>query len=116
MKFFSYKSDPNIAEILGYFEKCHYLQKPKADTSWSTFEKTLAFFIPSSGHTADKEFVREILVEVLLEMYFDIYGQSETTSVTRLGNLMHFGQLFQACGDNYFAQIAHIFRQFVEMF
>ena len=79
-------------------------------------KKHSSSFIPSSGHTADKEFVREILVEVLLEMFFDFYGQSETTSVTRLGNLMHFVQLFQACGDNYFAQIAHIFRQFVEMF
>ena len=30
-------------------------------------------------------------------------------SVTRVGNLLHFGQLFKACGNNYFAQIAHIF-------
>ena len=29
-------------------------------------------------------------------------------SVTRLDNLLHFGQLFKACGKNYFAQIAHI--------
>jgi len=27
-------------------------------------------------------------------------------SVTRLGDLLHFGQLFKACGINYFAQIA----------
>ena len=33
-------------------------------------------------------------------------------SVTRLGNLLHFGQLFNAVGSNYFAQITHIFRQF----
>ena len=25
------------------------------------------------------------------------------TSVTRLGDLLHFGQLFKACGNNYFA-------------
>ena len=31
-------------------------------------------------------------------------------SVTRLGNLLHFGQLFKACGNN---QFAHIFRQFL---
>ena len=31
-----------------------------------------------------------------------------TSSVTRLGNLLQFGQLFKACGNNYFAQIAHI--------
>ena len=30
------------------------------------------------------------------------------SSVTRLGDLLHFGQLFKACGNNYFAQIAHI--------
>ena len=34
-------------------------------------------------------------------------------SVTRLGDLLHFRQLFKACGNNYFAQIAHIFRQFL---
>ena len=28
--------------------------------------------------------------------------------MTRLGGLLHFGQLFEACGNNYFAQIAHI--------
>ena len=33
-------------------------------------------------------------------------------SVTRLGDLLHFGQLFKACVNNYFAQIAHIVRQF----
>ena len=33
-----------------------------------------------------------------------------TISVTRLGNLLHFGQVFKACGHNYFAQIANIFR------
>ena len=33
-------------------------------------------------------------------------------SVTRLRDLLHFGQLFKACGGNYFAQITHIFRQF----
>ena len=32
-------------------------------------------------------------------------------SVTRLGTLLHFGQLFKACSNNYFTQIAHILRQ-----
>ena len=36
-----------------------------------------------------------------------------STSVTRLGILLHFGQLFKACGNNYFAEIAHILRQFL---
>ena len=35
----------------------------------------------------------------------------ETNSVTRLGDLLHFGQLYKACGNSYFAQIAHIFKQ-----
>ena len=33
-------------------------------------------------------------------------------SVTRLGDLLYFGQLFKAIGNNYFAQIAHIIRRF----
>ena len=32
--------------------------------------------------------------------------------MTRLGDLLHIGQLFKACGNNYFAQIAHPFIQF----
>ena len=35
------------------------------------------------------------------------------TNVTRLGDLLHFGKLFKACLNNYFAQIAQIFRQFL---
>ena len=34
-------------------------------------------------------------------------------SVTRFGDLLQFGQLFQAFGNKYFAQIAHIIRQFL---
>ena len=30
------------------------------------------------------------------------------TSVTRLGDLLHFWQLFKACGNSYFAKIANI--------
>ena len=37
----------------------------------------------------------------------------KSTSVIRLGDFMHFGQLFKACWYNYFAQIANIFRQFL---
>ena len=35
-------------------------------------------------------------------------------SVTRLGDLLHFWQLFKAGGNNYFAQISHIFGNFCE--
>ena len=34
-------------------------------------------------------------------------------SVTQLGDLLDFGQLFEAFGKNYFAQISHILRQFL---
>ena len=33
--------------------------------------------------------------------------------VTRLANLLHFGQLFKACDNKYFAQIAHILGKFL---
>ena len=35
------------------------------------------------------------------------------TIVTRLGVLLHILKLFKACGNNYLAQIATIFRQFL---
>ena len=37
---------------------------------------------------------------------------SVPSSVTRLGDLLHFGQLFKASSNNYFAKIAHIFGNF----
>ena len=33
-----------------------------------------------------------------------------------LGDFLNFWQLFKACGNNYFAQIAHIFREFCKFF
>ena len=35
------------------------------------------------------------------------------TSVTKLGDLLDFGQLFKAFGNNKFAQIFYILRQFL---
>ena len=35
------------------------------------------------------------------------------TSVTRLGNLLDFGQLFKHFGNYWFVQISHIIRQFL---
>ena len=37
--------------------------------------------------------------------------EDHKSSVTRLGDLLHFGQLLKAFGNNYFAQISHILRQ-----
>ena len=36
-----------------------------------------------------------------------------TVSVTRFGDLLHFGQIFKAFGNNFFAQISHSLRQFL---
>ena len=36
------------------------------------------------------------------------------TSVTRLDDLLDFGQFFKASSNNYFAQISHIVRQFLK--
>ena len=38
------------------------------------------------------------------------------TSETRLGNLLDFGQLFKALGNNYFAQNSHILCKGVKIF
>ena len=35
------------------------------------------------------------------------------TSVIRLGDVLDFGQLLKAFGNNRFAQISHILRQFL---
>ena len=35
-------------------------------------------------------------------------------SVTILGDLLHFGQLFKLCANNYLARIAHILRQLLK--
>ena len=55
---------------------------------------------PDQGHLLHKLFLQNLMI------------LWEVGSVTRLGDLLHFGQLFKACGNNYFTQIAHIFRQF----
>ena len=36
-------------------------------------------------------------------------------SVTRLGDLLHFGHVFKAWGNNYFAQISHILGKFCKV-
>ena len=41
-------------------------------------------------------------------------GVFDAGSVTRLGGLLHSGQLFKACGNNYFTEIAQILMQFLQ--
>ena len=43
----------------------------------------------------------------------EIHGLVLLSSVTRLGDLLDFGQLFKPFGNNKFAQISHILRQFL---
>ena len=43
-----------------------------------------------------------------------LYGhQLHRTQCDQMGDFLHFGQLFQAFGNNKFAQISHILRQFL---
>ena len=47
-------------------------------------------------------------------IYFNSFSRKTLlTSVTRLGDLLNFGQLFKAICNNQFAQISHILRQFL---
>ena len=46
-------------------------------------------------------------------LWLELPPGSIHSSVTRLGDLLHFGQLFKAFGNNLFAQISHILRQFL---
>ena len=42
------------------------------------------------------------------------YEVSNRNSVTKLGDLLDFGQVFKAFGNSLFAQISHILRQFLQ--
>ena len=41
------------------------------------------------------------------------HSRGHSSSVTRLGNLLDFGQLFKAFGNSEFVQISDILRQFL---
>ena len=57
--------------------------------------------------------VRESAFDGKRERELESVRECAATSVTRLGNLLDFGQIFKAFGNNYFAQISHILRQFL---
>ena len=50
--------------------------------------------------------------QIDLSNWFMISSLISKTSVTRSGDLLDFGQLFKAFGNNWFAQISHVHRQF----
>jgi len=55
----------------------------------------------------------DIYFESYRDIYFNTYLDTYLdASVTRLGDLLDFGQLFNAFGNNYFAKIFHILRIF----
>ena len=49
----------------------------------------------------------------LLSCPHSAFTRLDSISVTRLGDLLDFGQVFKAFGNNYFAQISHTLRQFL---
>ena len=66
-----------------------------------------------SAMVATRQFTINFLLDCQAKEELQPYVTS-TSSVTRLGDLLHFGQLFIPGGNNYFAQIAHIVRQFLK--
>ena len=81
--------------------------------------------VPSSNLAEVYDFSVKIDVEkdehnysnpsLTIRFWFSIFciWHCQTRCVTRLGDLLDFGQLFKACGNNKFAQISHILRQFL---
>ena len=51
---------------------------------------------------------------LLPHTYIETHKTYHSSSVTRFGDLLDYGQLFKAFGNNSFAQISHILRQFLE--
>ena len=61
-------------------------------------------------------FKREQLIHFKGEDVHELTDKWAGRSVTRLGDLFHFGQLFKASGNNFIARIAHIFCKCVKIF
>ena len=51
--------------------------------------------------------------EVIWQANDSPFSKELSGSVTRFGDLLNFGQVFKAFGNNYFAQISHILWQFL---
>ena len=72
--------------------------------------------IAQYGHTGNKKndspvllFGRNCFYSIDHSIYFYFYLLVKVSSVTRLGDFLHFEQIFQAFGNNKFAQISQIF-------
>ena len=98
--------------------------KPKNALSWHLSNILLPL---TMGETVNRFFVncKHRLSTILShkQMWFDYLSCTLATlqlnnirvlsNVTRLGDLLDFGQLFKAFGNNWFAQISHMSRQFL---
>ena len=56
----------------------------------------------------EKEIYSRLIPSLSLHTHIQKYKFTVITSVTRLGDFWVFGRLFKACGNNIYAQIAHI--------
>ena len=73
----------------------------------SNLSKTFKSFLSDSVHSSVTVFKPRSS-----QLFIPIAPLWPANSVTRLGDLLDFGQLFKACGNNQFAQISHIIRHF----
>ena len=65
------------------------------------------------GDSCSKGCEFESRYRILDEHFAQLFVVKIVISVTRLGNLLDFGQSYKAFGNNYFAQISYILRQFL---
>ena len=71
--------------------------------------------LSSLQHTLSFKFTAEPFKKVAIGANVAVPSMYLLTSVTRLGDLWDFGQLFKAFGNNSIAQISHILRQFFKV-
>ena len=64
-------------------------------------------------NSCNASFVRCLFEEGLVDNCVAKVFALEIGSVTRLGDLLDFGQLFKAFGNNWFTEVSHDLRQFL---
>ena len=84
-----------------------FCEKKFTLTSFELFR--IKFYLISSNETRwKKEIYSRLIPSLSLHTHIQKYKFTVITSVTRLGDFWVFGRLFKACGNNIYAQIAHI--------
>ena len=79
--------------------------------------KRAQLILPNGGSKFNSKFLLFLSIQKGPSQKLNPFLSLIRSSVTRLGDLLDFGQLFKACGNNYFAQISHILQQiFVKIF